>query len=54
MKKTKKSKIIEYYLCYNVGITTLDQMLKIIDLSNSTFNKIKRIDKILYNTKYEQ
>lgn len=54
MKKTRKSKIIEYYLCYKVGITTLEKMLKIIDVSNFTFDKIKRIDKILYNNKYEE
>jgi len=52
MKRTRKSKIIEYYLCYNVKITTLDEMIKIVSVSNFTFNKIKRINRILYNTEY--
>ena len=54
MKRTRKSKIIEYYLCNRVNITTLEDMIKIVDVSNFTFNKIKRIDKILYNTEYEK
>lgn len=52
MKNYRKSDAIILHLCYIIKIVSLETLIKYIK-NKDDFNKIKRINKILYNTKYE-
>lgn len=54
MKKTRKSKIILFYLCNTMTIE-YDNIMKIVANNNEFYvNKIKRLDNILYSNKYNE